>query len=135
MTIADTKYSGKEIEYIVTFDSKGNPLEGGKNYRLHLSQNIPAGNFWSIILYDSQTRLIINTDQKWPSVFSNCQSLIINQDGSIDIWFGPKATLDKEHNWLQTIQGKGWYIILRLYGPMKAWFDKTWKPGEIEQLK
>jgi hypothetical protein len=102
---------------------------------LRLSQNILAENFWSIIVYDSQTRLIINTDQKWPSVFSNCQSLIINQDGSIDIWFGPKATLDKEHNWLQTIQGKGWYIILRLYGPMEAWFDKTWKPGEIEQLK
>jgi hypothetical protein len=135
MTIADIKFTEKEIEYVVTFDSKGNPLEGGKNYKLHLSQNIPAGDFWSIIVYDSQTRLIIHTDQKWPSVFSNCQSLVVNQDGSVDIWFGPNAPLEKEHNWLQTILGKGWYIILRLYGPTASWFDKSWRPGEIEQLK
>jgi hypothetical protein len=56
-------------------------------------------------------------------------------DGSVDIFFGPKAPKDYENNWVQTLPGKGWFMILRLYGPLEPWFDKTWRPGEIEPLK
>lgn len=124
----------EELQCILTFDAAGNPLEGGKNYKFHLPPNIPASDFWSVIVYDKQTRLIISTDQKWPSVFSNCQSLKINQDGSVDIWFGPKAPVKDNFNWIQTIPGKSWNMILRLYNPTDSWYNKSWRPGEIEEV-
>ena len=63
------------------------------------------------------------------------QDLLINKDGSVDLYFGPKAPAGKESNWIQTVPGKGWFTILRLYSPTEAWFDKTWQPGEIERLE
>jgi hypothetical protein len=124
----------ENAEHIINEDSAGNPLTGEKNYRLLLSPGIPASNFWSVIVYDIRTKLIIHTDQPWPSVYSSCRKLVVNQDGSVDIWFGPKSLPGKEHNWIKTIRKKGWYMSLRLYDPLKAWFDKTWKPGEIEEV-
>lgn len=124
----------EELQYIVTFDAHGNPLEGGKNYKFHLPPNIPASDFWSVIVYDNQTRLIIHSDQKWPSVFSSCQTLIINQDGSVDIWFGPEAPAGKNSNWIKTITGMRWNMILRLYNPTESWYNKTWRPEEIEEV-
>jgi len=61
------------------------------------------------------------------------QGFKTNSDGSVDVYFGPKAPAGMEKNWVQTIPGKGWFMILRLYGPLEAWFDKSWRPGEIEQ--
>jgi hypothetical protein len=76
---------------------------------------------------------MIQTDQQFPSVSSQNQALLINADGSVDVWFGPEAPAGKENNWVQTIPGKGWFMILRLYGPLEPWFDKTWRPGAIER--
>jgi hypothetical protein len=118
--------------HTVTKDSTGNSLTGEKNYRLHLPPDIPASNFWSAIVYDNQTHLMIHTDQPWPSVYSSSKKLKVNEDGSVDIWFGPKPPSGKENNWIQTIPGKGWNMILRLYEPMETWLNKNWKPGEIE---
>jgi hypothetical protein len=120
---------------MVTFDEDGNPLEGVRNYKLRLPSSISAKYFWSINVYDTQTRLIVHTDQNWPSVFSNCQTLIINQDGSIDIRFGPDAPVENNNTFIQTIGGIRWLMILRFYGPKEAWFDKTWRPVEIVELK
>jgi hypothetical protein len=58
-----------------------------------------------------------------------------NPDGSVDFYFGPKAPTGKESNWIQTVPGKGWLTILRLYGALEPWFDKTWRPGEIELVQ
>ena len=60
--------------------------------------------------------------------------IIQNDDGSYDIYFGPIAPKGKEGNWVQTVPGKGWNTIFRLYGPLESWFDQTWRPGEIELL-
>jgi hypothetical protein len=125
----------EELQYIATFDSNGNPLDGSRNYKLHLPPDIPASNFWSVIVYDNHTRLMICTDQPWPSVHSQSSKLLVNPDGSVDAWFGPKAPAGKENNWVKTIPGKGWNMILRLYYPMETWFDKSWKPGEVEEVK
>ena len=125
----------EELQFSISSDAGGNQLEGGRNYRLHLPPGIPASNFWSVIVYDSRTRLIIKNNQLWPSVYSTCKRLVVNQDGSVNFLFGPKAPTDKEINWIQTIPGKGWYMILRLYGTMESWYDKTWKPGELEEVK
>jgi hypothetical protein len=78
---------------------------------------------------------MIQTDQQFPSVSSQIKGLLVNKDGSVDVYFGPKAPLGKEKNWVQTIPGKGWNTILRLYGPLEPWFDKRWRPGEIELVE
>jgi hypothetical protein len=75
---------------------------------------------------------MLQTDQKAPSVSSQNNGIKTNADGSVDGWFGPKAPAGFENNWVQTIPGKGWFMILRLYGPLEPWFNKTWRPGEIE---
>jgi hypothetical protein len=121
-------------EVIRTTDAKGNPLEGDKNYVLHLPPDIPASNFWSVIVYDSQTCLMIRTDQSWPSVHSNCKRLVVNYDGSVDAWFGPVVPPGKENNWVKTLPGKRWFMIFRLYDPLETWFNKSWRPGEIEEI-
>jgi hypothetical protein len=113
-------------------DSKGNPFDGGKTYRLRLPANIPVKDFWSVIVYDNQTRSMLQTDQKAPSVSSQDKGFKVNADGSVDVYFGPQAPAGMEKNWVQTIPSNGWFMILRLYGPLEPWFNQTWRPGEIE---
>ena len=124
----------KELQHIITYDSKGNLLKGERRYKLYLPPNIPASDFWSIIVYDSLSRLIIHAVQPWPSVYSTDKNLFYNIDGSVDVWFGPESVEAKEGNWVQTIPGQQWYMILRLYYPLESWFNKKWRPGEIEEL-
>jgi hypothetical protein len=115
-----------------TTDSEGKPLDGGKTYKIHLPPNIPAKDFWSFIAYDNQSRSMLQTDQQFPSIGSQQKGVVVNPDTSVDVWFGPTAPKGHESNWVQTVPGKGWNVLLRLYGPGQAWFDKTWKPGEFE---
>src|SRR5208283_3624776 len=129
----EEKMVGRGSQYAWTSrDAKGEPLDGGKSYKLHLPPNIPVKDFWSVILYSNQTRSQIQTDQRFPSVSSQTKGLLVNPDGSVDVFFGPKSPAGKEKNWVQTVPGRGWNTILRLYRPLAPWFNKTWRPGEIE---
>ena len=130
------KIIGRGSQYAVNYaDATGTPFDGAKNYRLKIPANAPAKDFWSVVLYDPQTRSELQTSQPFPSKNNKRDKLIANADGSVDLYFGPKAPEGKEANWTQTVPGKGWFTLSRLYGPLEPWFDKTWRPGEIEEVK
>ena len=114
-------------------DKDGQYLDGGKRYKLHLPPNIPAKDFWSVVAYDTQTRCIMQVPgQLVPGKNNKKDDLIYNADGSIDLYFGPEAPAKFEDNWIKTAPGRAWFVLLRLYGPLEPWFDKTWKPDDFE---
>jgi len=116
-------------------DKDWNLLDGAKNYKLNIPANAPAKDFWSIVIYDPQTRSQLQTSQPFPSKNNKVNPPVANADGSVDLYFGPTAPAGKEKNWIQTVPGKGWFTLLRLYGPLEPWFDKTWRPGDFELVK
>ncbi len=120
---------------IAATDAEGNMLDGGKHYTVTLPAPIPAKNFWSFMVYDNQTRSILETDQATGGKDSNAEGLVLNEDGSAIMYFGPEAPEGHEANWIQTMPNKGYNVLLRLYGPLQPWFDKTWKPGDFELVK
>ena len=97
--------------------------------------NPPAKDFWALTMYDNQTRSMLQTSQALPTVGSATEGLRQNVDGSFDIYFSPKPPKGYENNWLATVPGKGWFVALRMYGPLEAWIEKTWRPGEIDLVK
>jgi hypothetical protein len=120
---------------MVTQDSDGNAFDGSKTYKLNIPANVPAKDFWSVVIYDPQTRSELQTSNPFPSKNSETGNMVANADGSIDIYFGPEAPKGKENNWIETVPEKSWFPILRLYGPLEPWFDKSWRPGEVELIK
>ena len=130
------KIIGKGSKYAYAFkDADSNTLDGGKTYKVHVPPNVPAKDFWSFTLYDNQTRSMLQTDERFPGIDNNKPGMIKNADGSYDVYFGPKAPKGQENNWVQSVPGKSWSVIFRLYGPLDAWYEKTWRLGEIESVK
>jgi hypothetical protein len=112
----------------------GEYLDGSRNYRVTLPPDIPESRFWSMMVYDNQTRSMLQTDQPKPDIGSQSGTVETNPDGSTDVYFGPTAPAGMTNNWLQTVPGKGYFAILRLYSPEAAFFDKSWRPSEIEPI-
>jgi hypothetical protein len=129
------RLTGIGSQYIfATRDSRGDYLDGARSYRITMPPDIPESRFWSVMLYDRQTRSMLQTGQAMPDIGSQSGTVETNADGTTDIFIGPTAPEGKESNWLQTVPGKGWFPILRLYNPLQPYFDKTWRPSEIEPL-
>ena len=130
------KIVGRGSQYAMNYaDEAGNPFDGAKNYKVNIPANAPAKDFWSVVVYDTQTRSELQTPQPFPSKNNKRDKLVTNADGSVDLYFGPKAPEGKEANWTQTVPGKGWFVLLRLYGPLEPWFDKSWRPGEFHEVR
>jgi hypothetical protein len=123
---------GAGSDYLIAgLDSEHRALDGAKTYKLHVPPNVPVKDNWSVTIYDTQTRSMLQTDQKFAGLNSLGKGLKANTDGSVDIYFAPQAPKGQEDNWIQTIPGKSWFIIFRAYGPLEPWLDKTWRPSEL----
>ncbi|PVB59849.1 DUF1254 domain-containing protein [Labrenzia sp. 011] len=126
---------GRGSQYMIgAHDSEGSPFDGAQTYTMHVPPDVPAANFWDVTLYDNQTRSLMQTDQNYPGVSSIDEAIVKNADGSYDITFSPEKP-EGDVNWLQTIPGKGWNILWRIYSPTQPWFDKAWQPGEVVQVE
>jgi hypothetical protein len=128
------KHLGQGQSYLMTLkDSEGQNLDGGKSYRLAVPPNAPVSQYWSATVYDRATHgLIRNMTRSGRG--SQSPGLQKHADGSVDIYFGPKAPAGKEANWVPTDPNGQFEVLFRLYGPEKAYADKTWKLPDIEQV-
>jgi hypothetical protein len=128
--------AGAGSDYGIAYlDSNKLPFDGSKTYKLRLPANVPVNNFWAVTIYDSQTRSQLQTGQPFPTLGSQSEGFQQNSDGSYDVYFAPEPPAGKENNWLQTVPGKSWFVALRMYGPLEAWIDQSWRPGEIELVR
>jgi hypothetical protein len=126
---------GAGSQYLTNFrDKNGKYLDGSKNYKMTVPANVPINNFWSVAIYDTETRSLINTGR--PSATRNStMKLKKNGDGSIDLYFGPTKPSQGEANWVKTNAGKGFYMYFRFYGPLEPYFDRSWKLNDPELIK
>jgi hypothetical protein len=117
-------------------DADGDPLDGAKTYRLRLPKDIPAARFWSLTLYDNQTRTLLDTPQRFPRAGSQeypSPAAETEKDGSTVVYMSPTQPEGVARgNWIQSDPEKGWSIWLRLYSPLQPFFDKSWRAGEVE---
>jgi hypothetical protein len=133
------RLTGVGSQYLIAnVDSDGEPFDGARGYRVRLPQDIPAARFWSLNAYDNQTRSLLQTEQLYPRAGSQeypSPAAEAEADGSTVVYFSPTRPDDVgPGNWIQTDPDRGWFVILRLYSPLQSFFDKTWRPGEIESV-
>jgi hypothetical protein len=126
---------GKGAFYVIAFtDGDGQALSGATHYTLNLPKDVPAANFWSVTLYESENASGLANGQPFPSLGSR-DLPIQNADGSTDLYFGPQAPEGKQENWLATPAERGYFAVLRLYGPTEPALTKAWKPGDFIRVK
>ncbi len=129
------KLVGKGSQYAIAYsDQAGNTFEGSKTYRFTVPANPPMKDYWAFTIYDNQTRSMLQTDQRFPGIDSGTQGLVQNEDGSWYVFIGPESPAGFENNWIQSIPGRGWNVIFRLYGPLEPWFNNEWYPSDAELL-
>jgi hypothetical protein len=127
---------GKGSAYLIgARDVQGNLYDGSKHYTVTLPKGVPVANFWSFMIYDNQTRSMLETDQRSAGVDGLNPGLKTNEDGSVTIHFAPTAPKGWENNWVQTVPNKGFNLLFRVYGPTESWFDKSWKPGDLVEQR
>lgn len=115
-------------------DKNGNDLDGRHTYRLRIPANAPVKQYWSVVIYDRVTHALIR-DMPSAAIASNMPEVQKNADGSVDVWFGPKAPKGKESNWIPTKADGRFEALFRFYGPEKSLFDKTWVLLDLEKVE
>ena len=109
-------------------------LDGGKTYKLSIPQPVPGKLFWSVTAYDAETRSQVQTDQEKAALRSMFELKDAGSSPVVDLYFGPSSPAGRETRWIKTSPGKGWFAYLRIYGPEQAAFDKSWKPGDFQEI-
>jgi len=108
-------------------------LDGGQTYRLTVPKDVPVTQFWSVTVYDNETRCFVNTGVSPDR--SSRDAIATNADGSVDLVFGPAPPAGMpESNWIKTLPGKGWFSYFRLYGPTAAYFDRSWVLSDFQRV-
>jgi hypothetical protein len=134
MAYFSAKHLGEGQYYLMTVkDKAGQSFDGSATYRLTVPKNAPVRLYWSATVYDRATHALIR-NQRWSSRSSHTPGIQKNADGSVDIYFGPKAPAGKESNWVPTNIDGQFEVLFRLYGPEKPLFDKTWVLPDIEKI-
>ncbi len=129
------KRMGEGQFYLMALEDKdGNTLDGSKTYRLNVPANAPVRQYWSATLYDRDTHALIR-EMSHAARSSQSPGLQVNNDGSVDLYFSPKAPEGKESNWVPTDTKGKFEILFRFYGPLPTLFDKTWVLPDIELVK
>lgn len=129
-----TRTVGEGQAYLASYrDKDGHAFDGARTYRLRVPPRAPMKQFWSVTLYDVDTRSVIQNRERIADRSSR-QDLVTNDDGSVDLYFGPTAPNGLERNWVPTVSGKAWFAYFRLYAPTEAYFDKSWPLPDIEKL-
>jgi hypothetical protein len=129
------KHLGTGKFYLVTImDKAGQQFDGGKTYRLNVPANAPVTLYWSATAYDRATHGLIR-NLGWSSRSSNTPGLQKSSDGSVDVYFGPKAPAGEESNWIPTSAEGKFEVLFRFYGPEKPLFEKTWKLPDVEEVR
>jgi len=127
------KRPGPSSAYLSAYkDKAGRWLDGGTSYRLRVPANAPIKLFWSVTVYDVDTRALILNDQKIADRSSR-MDLRKNADGSVDIYCGPRSPAGFEKNWIPTVPGKSWFAYFRFYQPTEAYFDRSWPLPDFEE--
>jgi hypothetical protein len=120
--------------YLISINDKdGASLDGGKTYRLTVPPNVPIEQYWSVTVYDRQTHALVRNMPR-ASRSSQIPEMQKNADGSVDVYFGPKAPTGKDSNWVPTDPQRGFELMFRLYGPKKEFFDKVWVLPDVEKV-
>ena len=128
------KRPGPSSAYLSAYkDKAGEWLDGGNSYRLRVPAEPPMKLFWSVTLYDVDTRALILNEQNVADRSSR-MDLRKNEDGSVDIYTGPAAPAGFEKNWIPTGPGKNWFAYFRFYQPTEAYFDRSWPLPDFEQI-
>ena len=125
---------GMGTAYLTAFrDKDGAYLLGDKNYRLRVPPNPPVKRFWAVTAYDPLSRSLL--DSGGNINIGSMDKPEVNADGSVDIYFGPKAPKGKEKNYIKTDPAKGFFVVFRFYGPLEGYIDKTWKLNDFELVE
>jgi hypothetical protein len=125
---------GPGTNYMQTFkDKDGEHFDGARSYSLHIPPNPPAAAFWSLTLYDAATRSMVHNATN-DAARSGYDDLKTNADGSLDFSFGPKSTEGSESHWIETVPGRGYYLMFRLYSPTAPLYDGTWTLPDVEPV-
>lgn len=127
-------------QYLWTMvDANKDPFDGARTYKVTLPKDIPQANFWSFTLYDNMSRSMLDTPQRFPRAGSQSfpsPAAEAGADGTTTVYFGPTQPEGvKRGNWIQTMPGKGFIPMLRLYSPLEPFFTKEWRPSEVELVQ
>ena len=112
-------------------DRAGQELDGTRTYRLRIPVGVPVRRYWSVTVYDRATHALI---RNLPYSSRSSQTATKNADGTVDVFFGPKAPTGKEASWVPTNPSGKFELLFRAYGPEPAFFEKTWRLPDVERI-
>ncbi|MEJ5020116.1 DUF1254 domain-containing protein [Ochrobactrum vermis] len=123
------------LYWLAARDGTGAYLDGGKTYRLSIPQPVPGNLFWSVTVYDAQTRSEVQTDQDKAALRSLFELKDLKGGEPVNLFFGPEKPSGEDGRWIKTVPGRGWFAYIRIYGPQEPAFDGSWKPGDFEEAR